>query len=425
MRIGIQTWGTHGDIRPFIALAEGLQSSGHQVSLIVTSIDDIDYRKAISKEGVNFSQIASPVIQDKTEYIKVEKSLLNEKKPIKQAKIILSTAFLPVEKSMYEAAEKLCQNNDIVIGHYFHYPVQTAAEKTGTPYVSVVLTHSMLATINHPPVRMPRLGKWGNKFFWWLMRAMFNKHMKPYADNLRTQQGLEPAKDLISDVWSSRILNLVAVSPEICQPQNDWSENIQVCGFLNMPNISAEGRFSEELENFLNDGAPPVYMNFGSMVLPVIEIQEETIQLFTETVKIANCRAIIQMPLWKECQVASSRNSHYVSSAPHNLIFQRCAAVVHHGGAGTTQTATLAGVPSIVVAHFDEQGFWGLELKRLGIAPNPLLRRKVTSRNLAESIKTVVNSPTMHEKAKAIGQAMKNENGVRKAVELINRKFKA
>jgi sterol 3beta-glucosyltransferase len=164
-------------------------------------------------------------------------------------------------------------------------------------------------------------------------------------------------------------------------------------------------------------------MNFGSMVLPNLESRIEVIRLFTQAAKLAKCRAIVQMPLWKECQVSSSKNIHYINSAPHHLVFPRCEAVVHHGGAGTTHSSTLAEKPSIVVAHISEQETWGLELKRLGIAPTLLLRRKVTSKSLAENIKVVVNSPIMREKAMKVGQAMKNENGVGDAVRLINRKF--
>jgi len=423
MRIGMQTWGSHGDIRPFLALAKGLQSSGHDVSLVVTSLNEIDYSESVLEEGVNYIQIASPVIQDKAEYTEIGNLILNEKNPIKQTKNILSKGFLPVENEMYEASEKLCQDNDIVIGHFAHYPLHTAAEKYRTPHVSLMLAHSILSTKNYPPMGLPKLGKWGNIFIWWLIRTLLNKSLKPYVDTLRIQQGLETAKDLVSDVWSSHKLTLIAVSPEICQPQDDWSDNLQVCGFLNMPNISVEGQISVELEHFLSDGTPPIYMNFGSMVLPILELQIEAIQLFTEAAKLANCRAIIQMPLWKECQVSSSKDIHYVSSAPHHLIFPRCEAVVHHGGAGTTQSTMLAEKPSIVVAHIAEQEIWGLQLKRLGIAPNLLLRRKVTSKSLAENIKVAANSPTMREKAIKIGHAMKNENGVNVAVRLINRKF--
>ena len=103
MRIGLQTWGSHGDIRPFLALAKGLKSSGHDVSLTITTVDDMDYSEPMLEEGINFSQVASPVIQNIAEYAEIGKLVLNEKNPIKQAKRILSKVFLPAEKEMFEA----------------------------------------------------------------------------------------------------------------------------------------------------------------------------------------------------------------------------------------------------------------------------------------------------------------------------------
>ena len=425
MKIGIQTWGSHGDIRPFIALAEGLQKAGHQVTLYMTSVVDVEYSTSISKSGVYIEQIASDIvnnnIKNKDKYAEYFQ-FINEKNPLKQIKLLFSEFFLPVENEMYEASVKLCQINDIVIGHTIQYTLQTAAEITKTPHISVMLAH-IFPTTNQPPVGFPRIGKWGNIFFWWLMRTILNKSLKPTIDMLRIKHGLEVAKDLLTDVWSSSKLTLIAVSPEICKQQDDWPKNIQVCGFLNMENTPNEGSISVQLEHFLDEADPPIYMNFGSMIPPILQIQKETIQLFEDASKLSNCRAIIQMPLWEECQVKSSKIIHYVTSSPHHLIFPRCKAVVHHGGAGTTQTTMLAGIPSIPIAHTKEQEFWGLELKRLDIAPNLLIRRKVTPRKLAERISTVVNSPTMQENAQKIAQLMKIENGVSKAVELINRKF--
>ena len=113
-----------------------------------------------------------------------------------------------------------------------------------------------------------------------------------------------------------------------------------------------------------------------------------------------------------------------VIGLPHGLVFPKCAAVVHHGGAGTSQAATLAGVSSIVVAHIAEQKSWGAELKRIGVAPGILVRKNLTNKTLANKIKIVLGSLEMQERAKEIGKSMRKEDGVRKAVELINEKFK-
>ena len=93
--------------------------------------------------------------------------------------------------------------------------------------------------------------------------------------------------------------------------------------------------------------------------------------------------------------------------------------MIHHGGAGTSQAATIAGCPSIVVEHSSDQPLWGSVLQRIGIAPNLLHRRSVTAKKLARTIRTVLDTPAMAEKAKAIGTIMQQEDGLGCAIELI------
>lgn len=115
--------------------------------------------------------------------------------------------------------------------------------------------------------------------------------------------------------------------------------------------------------------------------------------------------------------------SHDVPAAPHHEVFPQCSAVVHHGGAGTTQSATLAGKPSIIVANVSEQEHWGRELQRLGIAGKPLKRRTVTALTLGRQIQRVHGTPPMAEKARVIAGAMRSEQGVVQAVREIEHRF--
>lgn len=423
MRIGIQTWGSHGDIRPFVALAEGLQLSGHEITLVITCVDSAEYNSSISTTNVKILNVASPVIKNQEDYKVIGKAIINETNPVVQAKKILELAFAPAEKEMYLASEKLCADNDLVIGHFFHYPLQTCAEKTGRPYISVMLQHNCIPSVFQSAAGVPNLGKFGNRLTWWLVKTLLNKSLKTYVDAFRKNQGLKPVNDLITDVWASHKLTLIAVSPEICQRQSDWPDYYQICGFLNMPNLSLEGKVTVDLENFLSNGDTPVYITFGSLMPKDIALQTETVKLLTDAVSLANCRAIIQASLWQQCGFISTANIYYVEAAPHAQVFPRCKLIIHHGGAGTTQSACAGGKPSVVVAHISEQEFWGNELSKKGIAPRVLVRRKLTSVKLAESIKRVISSSEMSEKAEAIGELMKKENGVDKAVSLINAKF--
>ncbi len=343
MKIGMQVWGTHGDIRPFLALAEGLQSFGNQVSLATTSLGGERYDEPMSKAGVKYQSVASPVIRDKDEALRAFKAWINERNSAKQTQLALSSFLQPVEAEMYQVAEQLCADNDLVIGHYFHYPLQAAAEKAGRHHVSVLLCHGLVPSSTQPPAGLPQRGKLSNRLAWWLARSILKQDIKPYPDRLRVAHGLKPARDMISDVFASHQLTLIPVSPQICQPQRDWPDYYQVCGFLDMPNLSMEGEVSAGLEEFLSRGDPPVYMTLGSVMSPDVPSQTDTVRMMSQAAAIANCRAIIQAPLWRECGLEPTAAHHYVQASPHSRVFPRCRAIIHHGGAGTTQAGHTGG----------------------------------------------------------------------------------
>jgi UDP:flavonoid glycosyltransferase YjiC (YdhE family) len=153
--------------------------------------------------------------------------------------------------------------------------------------------------------------------------------------------------------------------------------------------------------------------------------QTQALRLLTDAARRAGCRAIVQSPSAQACGFASNERILYVAAAPHHAIFPRCCAIVHHGGAGTTQSAALAGKPSVVVANLAEQQHWGNELHRLGIGAKPVKRRNVTPGRLAERMLHVLAAPAMADEARAIGAAMRQENGVAEAVELVMARFGA
>ena len=423
MRVGLQTWGSYGDVRPFLALAEGMQSAGHDVTLAITSVDNVDYRASLTPGGVDMRMVSSPEAMNGEALSDIERKIFGEPDPVRQTQIIIEELLLPTESAMYAAAEQLCEENDLVIGHFFNYPMNTAAERYGKPYASVALVHSAIPSALHPPSGMPNLGAWGNRIMWSLVKSVLNRKLKKYADQLRKKHGLLPARDLMEDVWASKQLTLVAVSPQICRRKRDWPEHYQVCGFLNTPDAVLGESISDELKAFVSNGPPPVYMTFGSVMSG--GDQAETIALLVDAAAKASVRAIIQAPRWREAGFESSSDIHFVDSAPYAQIFPQCKAILHHGGASTLQTALLAGKPSVVVAHTSEQEFWGRELARIGAAPKPLSRRGLNAGRLARHIELATGSKAINEAARRIGMELARENGVATAVRLINERFRA
>ena len=136
-----------------------------------------------------------------------------------------------------------------------------------------------------------------------------------------------------------------------------------------------------------------------------------------EAVRLTGCRAIFQLP-WADLDaIASPAGVFKLQRAPHRAIFPRCALVVHHGGAGTSQSTLLAGRPGVVVAHLVDQFFWGAELERLGVAgPSCRRRESFTSRALAALDASRDRFAADHARAAALGSAMAGERGLDHAV---------
>ena len=423
MKIGIQTWGSHGDIRPFIALADGLQTAGHDVTLAITCVDSDRYNARSPRTGFKLKIVSTPVIPDRLLLEKIGNSIFRERNAIKQTQIAIEQLFLPAESEMFQASEQLCSENELVIGHYFLYPLGAAAERHGIPYVSVALVHGAVPSAFQPPSGVPDLGTLSNRLAWWLARSVLNKKIKKYSDHLRTKNGIKVARDLINNVWASDQLTLLAISPTICERRPDWPDYYQVCGGLDTQEPVAEGSDSEELQTFLSNGPQPVYMTFGSAVSGSDE--EHTIALLADAARAACARAVIQAPHWGSLGFKSSSEIHYVSSAPHSAVFPKCGLIVHHGGAGTSHAALRAGKPSVVVAHTAEQELWGRELERIGVASKLIRRKESTAGRIAAAIKIVASSKHINEKAKELGASVAKEDGVETAVRLISERFAA
>jgi UDP:flavonoid glycosyltransferase YjiC (YdhE family) len=166
-------------------------------------------------------------------------------------------------------------------------------------------------------------------------------------------------------------------------------------------------------------------MTFGSWMPKDVPGQTEALRLLTNAAHQAGCRAIIQGSAAQACGFVSDDRILYTGATPHHAVFPHCRAIVHHGGAGTTHAATLAGKPSVIVANLGEQEHWGLELCRLGIAGKPVKRRSVTPGRLARRIRHVLDVPDMTARAGALGAYMKHEDGVAEAVRLVMARFNA
>ena len=259
----------------------------------------------------------------------------------------------------------MCRRSDLIVTHLLLNQARAAAELAGKPAVSVTFAHSLVPSRHIRPQGLPRLGETGNAIGWALARFVLNRVMLGPVNDFRRRVGVAPVKDLLLDGWASHLLNLIAVSPAICTAQPDWPRWNRVCGFLALPATTHE-LIAPDLEAVprcrraagLHGLRQP---DAGQLGVP----DRDRWRLMKEAARLAGCRAVIQ------AEVPPERSDRHVivGRTPHAAVFPRCAAVVHHCGAGTTHTTLKAGVPSVCVPHVSDQFGWADELRRLGVAP--------------------------------------------------------
>jgi UDP:flavonoid glycosyltransferase YjiC (YdhE family) len=242
---------------------------------------------------------------------------------------------------------------------------------------------------------------------WWAMGRMGNQVRTDYL-GLPRQTWTKHRTAL--DVTPS----LLAVSRHVLPRPTDWQSHHRVTGYIFDHEDGWEA--PQPLLDFLADGDKPVYIGFGSMR----ERQPEAAtRLFLDAIKQAGKRAIL-LGGWAGIGASDLPKEFLVLKyAPHDWLFPRMAAVVHHGGAGTTAAALRTGVPSVVVPVMSDQPFWGRRVHDLGAGTRPIPRAKLTADNLAAAIIEATTNQVMREKAAELGAKIQAEDGVREAVSVI------
>ncbi|MFF8375971.1 glycosyltransferase [Streptomyces sp. NPDC015661] len=194
-------------------------------------------------------------------------------------------------------------------------------------------------------------------------------------------------------------------SPLVLPRPEDWPPGVDVTGYW-WPARPDQWQPPAELADFLQVGPPPVFLGFGSMAPGEGERLGE---LVTAAVKRAGVRAVVQAG-WAEL-VGQGSDVLAVGDVPHDWLFPRTAAVVHHAGAGTTGAGLRAGVPAVPVPVMYDQPFWAARLHALGVAPRPVPFQDLTAEVLGDAITTCVSEPALRRRAAELGRGIAAEDG--------------
>jgi UDP:flavonoid glycosyltransferase YjiC (YdhE family) len=208
---------------------------------------------------------------------------------------------------------------------------------------------------------------------------------------------------------------LYGFSPSVIPRADDWGDDVHVTGywFLDPP---SDWSPPPTLMAFLEAGPAPVYVGFGSMTH---RRPEETADLVLRALARAGQRAVV-LAGWGGLRRADLPDTVFmVDSVPFSWLFPRVAAVVHHGGAGTTSAGLRAGVPSILVPFFGDQFYWGQRVAALGVGPEPVPRKGLTVERLTQAIQRAVTDEAMRQSAADLGSRIEAEDGIARAVAVV------
>jgi sterol 3beta-glucosyltransferase len=291
------------------------------------------------------------------------------------------------------------------------------AEKLGIPFLPAYV-FPFTATKAFPGVLFPQsLARFGGTVNWFshqVVRQILWQGTRARDAAIRRQILHIPAAPFWGPQPSDRYPTLYGFSPAVIPMPVDW-QNTAVTGYWFL-DVASDWIPPASLTKFLEGGERPIYIGFGSMGS---RSPEATANLVLQAVEKAGQRAIL-LSGWGGLRADNVPDSVYlIDSVPHDWLFPRMAGVVHHGGAGTTAAGLRAGIPTIIVPFFGDQGFWGQRVADLGVGTAPIPRKQLTVERLAQAMQTAMSDPVMRQRAANLGAKIRHEDGVGNAVAIV------
>jgi sterol 3beta-glucosyltransferase len=430
MTICILIVGTHGDVQPFLAIALRLQEDGHRVRLATHAV----YRDFVMSHGIEFYPLGGDPKELAAYMVKTGGHL------IPPMKIKTLTEDVPrnmqmlneIVVSTWPAVSEADPDGDgpgvpgppfraqAIIANPVSYGHIHVAERLGVP-LHIMFPQPWVPTMAfpHPLSNLAYTGKWQKRNYlsFKLVDLILWQGTEGIINEWRTEVlKLHPIRN--GDSGSELLLDLSIPhsfmwSPRLVPKPADWGPLYNVIGTVTLKTDASEYSPSPELEAFLGDDGGPIFVGFGSMILanPLA-----TTKMIIEAATQASVRVLIQSS-WSDMEgdLEIPSNVFFIGNCPHDWLMPRVAAVVHHGGAGTTAAGLLSGKPTFIVPFFGDQPFWGQAVvnAQVGVAPCPI--GQLTTDVLSKAFVELAN-PELRTRAEALRDLLLLEDGAGEAV---------
>lgn len=423
MNVLILAYGTRGDVEPFVALGRGLGRAGHRVTLCTAA----RFENFVRDHELDFEPLTDELLQlldsaagrEMIENargvfgaIKAGFRMMKYVKPINRRITLDSLA----------AAEKT--KPDFILFHPKTLAGPHIAERDGIPVMLALLQPIFVPTAAFPATGFPTWPRyaWYNRLTYKItqlglasLRGIVNELRVDYLGLAPMPRGGNP----LTRPDGSSLPVLHAFSPRVVPPPADWPDTVHTTGYWFLDSAHPgdfDWRPSAELAAFLEAGEPPVYFGFGRMAG---RRPERLARIVIEACERAGVRGILATG-WGGLEADELPATMFrIEAAPHAGLFPLCAALVHHGGAGTTAAGLRSGRPALVVPFLGDQPYWGARVADLGAGVAPIPQKKLTAAKLADALRTLTTDEPLRKRAAELGRELRTEDGVATAVRLI------
>jgi len=415
-RILIATFGSLGDLHPYLAIAKELKSRGHRP--LIATLDR--YREAVESEGVEFA-VMRPLESQFGSTQEVVRRILH---PRKGPEYLIRRVVMPFVRESYDDLYRLSEGADLLVSHPITVTMPLVAEKRGLTWVSTVLSPMSFFSAHDPSViaaapwlhHLRRLSIGLYRGIFELAKAVSASWERPLHE-LRAEIGLPSLKKLamFEGQFSPR-LNLALFSPLFAGPQPDWPANTVICGFARYDG-RPDPALSADLKIYLETGEPPIVFTLGSSVSMepgdfFAKAREAATRLGRRAVLVTG-----SLPSGDPDAAGLVKLFQYL---PYSEVFPNASVIVHTGGIGTMSQALAAGRPMLVTPAAFDQPDNAYRAVRLGMARVVPFQR-VTSKKLVKQLDKLLTNRQYQERAARVGERLRGENGARRACDLLEK----
>ncbi len=415
MKVALLAYGSRGDVQPFVALSLALKARGHAPLLAAPE----NFKEFVQSYGLDYA----PLPGDTRAMLEEGGAARNVLKGNSRAFFVeVARRMEPLQERLWEGLAVAVSGADCAVSSpVLEFLGPSVAEAKGVRSVlsffspqpaSAEFAHLAFPVASFGLPWLDRashtLADWG----WWSIQ-------KEGVNRARRHFGLKPwARSPTPRYLEKGGSALMAFSPDLFPRPKDWAKNLLVTGSWQMPeNAAPGGTDSRDAADpgfvaWLEEG-PPVYFGFGSMPVPH---HDAFVEMASEICEELGMRALIG-PGWNDLTMQACDlpdNVAVIEHADHAWLFPQCAAIVHHGGAGTTHAAVRAGVPSVVGSFFADQPFWGRRIEALGLGRH-LPFKKLRPEGLKRALLDALGESTQ-ARAAAMGEKLRREDGCAAAV---------